>query len=220
MHPRRRSRFLVAFVVSWLAGYGSARATTIDFESPSIGALSYQTLSPFMSAGATFTAGCEPAFEVGLIRKQAFVGCVTSDPQNQLLISGYSAPSGESVPIRVDFSPSPASPIDAVRVTVVALIDSEATLSLYDAADVLVGSASGPTTPAPDGCSVRITLVAFASEPAVYAIVNARPPITDSDHCTISCNNCAHFAIDDFIFGDAVVAAAPTSWGHLKTIYR
>lgn len=170
-------------------------ATTITFESPSLGVSNKLMVSPYVDSGVTFTA--EPSGDftpvVGLVKNAGTTGeavtsaCVPPESANQLLGTGVTPSefpeSGvglSSFKIRATFSGSGLAGPVTISVDVQTLSATSGRLQLYDSDNVLLatGTAIPPSTGICPGNSGeinrgRVTVsAAIASGTVAYAIID------------------------------------------------
>jgi hypothetical protein len=159
-------------------------ATTIDFETPSLGANDRAVSNPYTVGYVTFTS-IDPSFSddvVGLVKNSATSACSPPSSANQTLGTGrypYAADGGiglSGFDIRADFG-TPINSAQSVVVDVQALGGETATMTLYNSANQVVGTASGtvPSTGVcigyPGGNRGTLTLTASGLQ-ASYAIIS------------------------------------------------
>ncbi len=208
-------------LVSWLAVLALASdtisppvasAAVVDFEIPILSGPSVP-FDPYVASGVTFSGVVRG---LTLVREAAIFNCRGASSTNQLVMSDTYAIWAAPATIRADLIGVLGPPVTAVSVRVGATNGDivVAWLRLFNASDVLVGSASHYlflTCPFMSGG----TLAAIATEPVAYALISAElQPSVDCLECTSS------IAIDDFEFGDATVGTVPATWGSLKLRYR
>ncbi len=123
--------------------------TTIDFETPSLGANDRLVSNPFTSGYVTFST-FDPSFSddvVGLVKNSGTSACVPPASANQTLGTGRYpyAPDGgiglSAFEIRVDFG-TPINSAQTISLDLQALGGTTATLKLYNSSGTQVGMAS------------------------------------------------------------------------------
>lgn len=198
-----------------LAAAPTQALTTIDFETPNLGAFDRMVIDPYVASGVTFNAIPAANGDVGLVKNSATTACVEPQDANQKLgttpissdLVGLSAFS-----IRADF-PVGGDLVTIVSVEFQALGDGTAHVRLFNAANVEVGSKSEAMDPDdgtcgfPGGPRARTTVTAMATEAVAYATME----VTPDQHV---------FVLDDFSFGNGTVQTDPTTWGRVKSHYR
>jgi hypothetical protein len=212
-------RSITTFVLVTATAAPCGAMTTIDFETPSLGASGSAIINPYVADGVTFTAVSAGFGDeiVGLVKNSATSACADPADANQKLGSGRSSFPNGSIgfgifAIRADFPPPPVV-TDVVSVEFQLLSGQGIRLRLFNAGGTEVGSAtdvSGPpdgTCGNPGGPRARTTLVAVASEPAAYAIMDVLTPGPV-------------LVIDNFSFGNVPTPVSNRSWGTLKLLYR
>ncbi len=188
---RRAGRPLLgaAPVIFALVGLGlKASATTIDFQTPSLGTAERKIINPLVANGVTFTALPGPEYPdavVGLVRNSATSACVGARDSTQKLGTGRVAfreggIGGSGFPIKATFAVQAGS-VRQVSVEFQALAGVRLELTLYGDSGEVVGFASELAAPADSGCGMpgqpraRKRLTAPALEPVRYAIMRVVP---------------------------------------------
>ena len=197
----------------------SRAMTTVDFETPPLGASGSMIINPYVADGVTFTAVSSGFGDeiVGLVKNSATSACADPADANQKLGTGRSSFPGGAIglgtlAIRADLPPLPVV-TNVVSVEFQLLSGQGIRLTLFNAGGTVIGSAtdvSGPpdgTCGNPGGPRARTTLQAVASEPVAYAIMDVLEPGPV-------------LVIDNFSFGDEPTPVASRSWGTLKVRYR
>ncbi len=207
---------LVALAGSiYLAPAGAAPLTsTIDFESPKLGAADRQVIDPYVdpTTGVKFTVapGSSSTAQIGLVKNSATSACVPPADANQKLGTGVSTVR-ESIgksgfAIRADF-PTELQP----PVIVSALFQSgelaPIRIRLYDSQDNLVGinqstlpKGQGTCNQPGDPRSSATLSVRAPENPVAYAILD----LDDQTGGRV-------FVIDDFSFSGGTATPTPTS---------
>jgi len=188
--------------------------TTIDFETPAVGASHRMIINPYVASGVTFTAvgrgwGDEV---VGLVWNSVTSACVGTAYNTQVLGTGRAAFEDGFIglggfAIRADLPPG-SQVVSAYFQTGAG---AQVQLSLYDASGAMLGSASEIAGPPDLSCepsrpTARIAVMAVAAEPAAYAILEAEPNYV--------------FVIDNFSVDGGATSTAASSWGQIKALYR
>jgi hypothetical protein len=223
MKPIRARRFrLHLFLGACMVAFGStatmARATTIDFETPSLNGADEASISPLEIQGVQFIG-----LAIGsLVRESAFFPCDDLSATNQAY-EGWVVTWGciegccPSQLISIGFPGPPAEP---VRHLALEARSSYGPLFLrtYDAA----GNRNETSIdPAPVACSMarRGTLDISTATPIVAAEVWSGNRLPDG-----CCDGCISFGytivIDNVTFDGGAVPTTPATWGRLKVLYR
>jgi hypothetical protein len=210
----RRSLATFAWILVTTAP--SAAATTIDFETPPLGAAGSAIINPYISAGVTFTAVPQGFGDeiVGIVKNSATSACADPADANQKLGTGRSSFAGGAIglgvmAIRADLPPG----TNLVSVELQCVAGNTGRVRLFNAADVQVGIATdviGPpigTCGNPGGPRGRTTLLAISAQPAAYAIMD----VVETGYVLV---------LDNFTYDAVPTSAVRPSWGAIKTLYR
>ncbi len=180
-----------------------ARAASVDFETPSLGALDRMVINPYVATGVSFVAVARgvTSGEVGLVKNSATSACADPPDANQKL---GTAPAGSGAiglsdfTIRANFSPY-LSGLVQVSAQFQTISGSTVRILLYDNYGYLMTSAIQTALPGAGTCGypgtarARRTVTATGHGTVAYALLDVEP-------------NGVVFVIDEFRYATGVIA--------------
>ncbi|MCA9216884.1 MAG: hypothetical protein KDB27_27630 [Planctomycetales bacterium] len=185
----------------------SASAVTIDFETPSLGALDEQVKNPYVDSGITFTTTSTVWGDevVGLVKNNgtATSACLPPVSSGQLLGTGRSAATdvgNSDFQIRADFS-TPPDISNPISVEFQTSVDATVQLRLYDSSNSLVGSAIATPTITGGVCPTNVG--GPRARQSVSVLPTGIPSYALMDNFVVGAPFGRVFIIDNFTFTEA-----------------